>query len=343
MVQPLVSFIIPSYNIPETMIRECVESVCELDLQTDEFEVIIVDDGSDIPVQNPLPLNSSHVTVVRQDNQGLSAARNAGMDIARGEYIQFLDADDKLLKDSYDRCLHMLRQERPDILKFLYTDSEKQTTRHLSSTTWTSGADFMMANNLQPGACAYLFRRSLLGNLKFTRGIYHEDEEFTTLLFLRAGKTVITDARAYYYYKRSDSITLSLDSGSVRKRLDDFYNVILRIKSLCTDIKNGKTHEANELPTYKTESKAVNALQRRLNQASVDYIINVIRLHRREKHGLSGMAKYRYVKKKLDTALTQMKSDSLFPLPPASCNRKYSLFRLLANHKPLRNILLLAV
>ncbi|MCF0188180.1 MAG: glycosyltransferase family 2 protein, partial [Bacteroidaceae bacterium] len=92
------SFIIPAYNVPQEMLRECLTSIVRSVEGTPiahNCEIIIIDDGSTTPVsppETPMP-----VAIYRQTNQGLSAARNAGIRLATKEYIQFLDADDTLI------------------------------------------------------------------------------------------------------------------------------------------------------------------------------------------------------------------------------------------------------
>ncbi len=323
MCQPLISFIIPYYNIPEELFRNCLMSVLNLELQVHEREIIIVDDGSYIPLDSSWADENNNVFIIRQENKGLSAARNSGIDKARGIYIQFIDSDDQIIAYLYNQCIAILRNEQPDILKFHYEFDDAKHNNTISFDTWQSGTDFMIHNNLETGACAYLFKRDVLDNLRFTEGIYHEDEEFTPLLFLRAKKMIVTDAKAYYYLQRPHSITKSIDSESVNKRLDDFYQIILRLKTL--------NETLGEL----------SPLKRRIDQASMDYIINVIRLFAQENHCLKGVAKFRYVKRQLENNISKMRSDSLFPLPKASYTRNYSLFRFMTNRKPLRAFLCL--
>jgi glycosyltransferase involved in cell wall biosynthesis len=84
-----ISFIITYHNEPLEMLTECVQHVLALPLYPGEREILLIDDGSVIPAPD-----FDGVSVVRQENQGLSAARNKGIELAQGEYIQFLDADD---------------------------------------------------------------------------------------------------------------------------------------------------------------------------------------------------------------------------------------------------------
>ena len=118
---PLVSFIITYYNLPVDMLHECIGSIMQLPLQSEEREIILIDDGSDITPLNEIIDYRDEVIYLRQHNQGLSTARNVGVDISKGRYIQFIDADDCLIKGGYEHCLSILRKESPDMVIFNFT------------------------------------------------------------------------------------------------------------------------------------------------------------------------------------------------------------------------------
>ena len=100
--QPLISFIIACYNLPADLVKACVGSITALTLSRDQREIIVIDDGSDV---SPLPELQEYlddITYIRQRNQGLSAARNKGIDLCKGRYIQFVDGDDMLNTPVYE-------------------------------------------------------------------------------------------------------------------------------------------------------------------------------------------------------------------------------------------------
>ncbi|MDE6689053.1 MAG: glycosyltransferase, partial [Prevotella sp.] len=114
----LISFIIPVYNIPADMLHECIESILALSLRSYEREIIIVDDGSDVPAINFLNDFLNEIVYIRQRNGGLSKARNRGLQNATGKYIQFVDGDDTLLSNMYEHWLDIARFQEPDIVTF---------------------------------------------------------------------------------------------------------------------------------------------------------------------------------------------------------------------------------
>ena len=101
---PLVSFIITAYNIEASLLRSCIESILGLSLNPENREIIVIDDGSETPAITSLLDVCDNLIYVRQRNQGLSVARNRGIDIAQGDFIQFIDGDDSLLQFTYEHC-----------------------------------------------------------------------------------------------------------------------------------------------------------------------------------------------------------------------------------------------
>ena len=119
--RPLISFIVTTYNLQPELLAECLDSIIALSLSDLEREVILVDDGSDIPAIMQLADYQDNIIYIRQSNRGLSEARNAGMRIATGKYIQFVDGDDKLLPTPYEHCVDIARYNDPDVVMFNFT------------------------------------------------------------------------------------------------------------------------------------------------------------------------------------------------------------------------------
>lgn len=301
--QPLVSFIIAYYNLSPQMLKECIESIMALSLSDTERQIIVVDDGSTCSPLDAISHLMEHIVYLRQQNGGLSAARNAGLRMANGEYIQFVDADDTLITAPYNHCLDIVRQQHPDVVMFDFTNEENEPkTDSYNTDDPLTGAEYLSHNNLQATACCYLFRQSILGQLRFTPGIYHEDEEFTPQLLLRAESILSTNAQAYYYRQRRESITTTTDIRTTLRRLGDCHTVI-----------NKLAHLADILPFSERQ-----ALQRRVAQLTMDYIYNII-VQTRSRH---------YLERKLAI----LRREGLFPLPDRDYTLKYSWFRRLTNN-----------
>ena len=98
-------------------------------LNAKEREIILVDDGSDICAINGLTEYLQDIIYLRQPNQGASVARNYGMMIAKGRFIQFVDGDDYLVQTAYEHCLDIVRYHQPDIVTFNYVKRMKIESR----------------------------------------------------------------------------------------------------------------------------------------------------------------------------------------------------------------------
>lgn len=304
--KPLITFIIPVYNIPEPMVRECIDSILALSMDDSDREIIVIDDGSDTPAETML--YRYPVTCIRQDNGGLSRARNTGLRHANGQYIQLVDADDKLLKPAYDHCITLARQQQPDIILFDFT-RQVGTSSCWHDAQPVTGTQLMTRHNIQASACGYLFKATLPGTLTFTPGIYHEDEEFTPLLLLKAETVVKTDAKAYFYRPREQSITTDHHTQAVAKRLEDHREIILRL------------HErAVALPDAQRK-----ALLRRTHQLTMDFVYKVMmEIGNRQQQ---------------ESQLAILQETGLFPLPPYDYTSKYKWFRRISSLRIGRAVL----
>lgn len=308
--QPLVTFIITYYNLPVPMLCECINSILALSLSASEREIIVIDDGSDVSPMNGLMQYGDDIIYVRQKNSGLSVARNKGIDMAQGTFLQFVDADDHLIQAPYEHCLDIIRYKKGiDMVMFDFT-STKKTQQSFNDSEVVSGTTYMYSHNIHATAWGYLFRKVTLSELRFTPGIWHEDEEFTPQLLIRAEHVCITDAKAYFYYKHKDSITTHKDEESKAKRFDDIRGVLDRLQYLCD-----RVPQADRI-----------ALQRRVAQLTMDYIYQII-IQQRSKQALND-------------CISDLSSKGLFPLPDRDYSQKYKWFRKMTNTSLGRTILL---
>lgn len=308
--KPLVSFILTYYNQPVQLLCECIDSILALSLRSFEREIIIIDDGSRVSPMNGLMQYADEITYVRQKNGGLSVARNKGIEMAQGIYIQFADADDHLIQVPYEHCLDIIRLNADiDMVMFDFTSYSTKETEY-NDTAVMTGSEYMMKHNIHSSACGYLFKRTTLSKLRFTPGIWHEDEEFTPQLLIRAEHVCATDAKAYYYYKHKGTITTHEDEESKAKRFDDIRGVLDRLQFLCD-----RVPQADRV-----------ALQRRVAQLTMDYIYQVIMQQRSQKA--------------LNACIDELSSKGLFPLPDRNYSQKYKWFRKMTNTRLGRTILL---
>ena len=284
------------------MLHDCLDSILRLSLRKHEREIIVIDDGSNISPINNLENYIDDIIYIRQKNGGLGNARNRGLLNATGQYIQFVDADDALITNQYEHCLDLARFQAPDMVMFEFSRKEN-SQKIYSDQKLVTGRYLLRHQNIKATACGYLFKATVLGNLRFTPGIYHEDEEFTPLLILRAGTILQTDAEAYFYRTREESITTSQNIRNTIKRLNDFKAIIYRLNQFSAVIPGSDRM----------------ALLRRIHQLTMDYIYKVI-VDTQNKHYL-------------DRELEELRKKGLFPLPDKDYTTKYKWFRRLCNTK----------
>lgn len=299
----MISFIITTYNLPVEMLRECFDSIMALSLTREQREIILIDDGSETSPLYGLSTYADDIIYLRQPNSGLSVARNTGLKLATGKFIQFVDGDDSLIQADYEHCVDLIRYHEPVDMVMFFATQTKNHPVDFSCEGPMTGVNYMEANNVRAAAWGYVFRKECLGDLRFTQGIFHEDEEFTPQLLLRVKSLYVTKAKAYYYRKRNGSITHSLSKENKDKRLGDTLGVILRLKEIAGNCEDNKRV----------------ALERRVAQLTMDYLVNIIRLTRSHD--------------KLNEAIATLTGNGLYPLPDKHYTRKYALFRRLIQNK----------
>lgn len=176
---PAVSIIMPVYN-GWPYVREAVDSVLEQTLSN--WELIVVNDGSTDSTEEYLTsLADSRITVIHQDNQGVSVARNAALDIAKGEFITFLDADDVLPPNSlHVRLNWMAISQSIDVLDGAIEFRDEEMNRKIDRHTPHYSGDFLPPLlRLDPTVFRlffYFYRRSAVGGIRFKRGMTHSED-----------------------------------------------------------------------------------------------------------------------------------------------------------------------
>lgn len=226
------SIIIPVYNV-EQYLAKCLDSVLQQDIPLEEYEVIVVNDGSpdgSMAIAEYYASKYSSVKVITRPNGGLSAARNTGLEHAQGEYVWFVDSDDWIEPCSLKEITEFTSSNQLDVLcinlQLAFDDGHIEPysiTLHEGGKV-REGADFLCNVNMPPAAVCGIYRRDFLieNNLKFYEGILHEDQEFTPRAYYLAGRITLLDKPIYNYYQRTGSI---MKSGKSVKRCKDLLTV----------------------------------------------------------------------------------------------------------------------
>lgn len=306
--QPLISFIVTDYNIPDEMLTECLHSILALNLREEEREIILVDDGSQANVLAQIGPLADELIYIRQRNQGLSVARNTGIQAAQGRYIQFVDGDDALIPEVYNKCLQLLSEEQMDMLLFRASRDKKVKDDFDADGPFT-GREYMLTHNLHAAAWGYIFLKQMLRGIRFVPGQLHEDEEFTARLTIQADAIYEVKTAAYFYRERDNSITTTDSPEMKERRLDDVEQILYHLQEL-----------AYNLPPKDSE-----ALERRIAQLTMDYLYNIMRLT--------------HSPAILEQRIARLREKELFPLPAKNYTRKYTLFRLMTVNKLARAVM----
>ena len=211
----VLSIIVPVYKV-EKYLCKCVESI--LSQTYSNLEIILVDDGSldGCPsICDAFALRDSRVKVIHKENGGLSSARNAGLDVATGEYIGFVDGDDYIDPKMYEKLYSVLVEDEADmaVCNFQFVDSKENPLRRPTPvpTGTYSGREalaFLQNKNYGPfvSACNKLFSKSLFTISRFPVGKLNEDNLTAYKRICECNKVSMISDSLYFYRQRPDSI-----------------------------------------------------------------------------------------------------------------------------------------
>ena len=228
--EKLLSVIIPVYNTAPYLER-CIGSIRKQSYQA--LEIICVDNNStdnSLEVLKHFAAEDPRILVLEQPKQGVSAARNMGIQNARGTYITFVDSDDAIDPDMYRTLVEVLEEDQTDISHCGYrryaTDGTVTdimgTEEHLVETRWEAINHLLRGEKYTGSLCNKIYKSSLFTELKMDESIGHnEDVLLNFQLFNAAEKTTFLDKPFYWYYIRKESATSS--SNNVVRRNNTLY------------------------------------------------------------------------------------------------------------------------
>ena len=213
-----ISLIIPVFNV-EKYIERCLLSCINQNISCDDYEIIVVNDGTpdrSMDIVNEYHKNYPHlIKTFSQENKGLSAARNAGLKLAKGDYIWFIDSDDWITTDCLSSIYLKIQKETPDILALcaanIINEKAIRRNKYLDETPKTGKDAFNKM--ISPCAPFSIYKRDFLikNNLFFYEGIYHEDSEFMPRAYYNASKVSFHNDIVYNVYPNPQSITRTVN------------------------------------------------------------------------------------------------------------------------------------
>lgn len=220
----MLSVIIPVYNVEKYLAR-CIQSVLEQTYA--DMEIILVDDGS--PDSCPVICDEfaekdTRIKVIHKENGGLSSARNAGLEICKGDYIFFIDSDDWLADENV--ISDFIRKAESEHSDFVYSlmnkVDDKKRSELKANERFLEDDLFFLSNPYLFSACNKLYAHTLLQHLQFVTGRINEDVDVIPLVFCHAKNVSRLNRATYNYYENPESITRRQFS---EKRFDMFKSV----------------------------------------------------------------------------------------------------------------------
>ena len=228
------SIIIPVYCVESTL-KRCVESVRRQTVA--DLEIILVDDGS--PDRCPQLCDEwaqtdHRVSVVHKPNGGLSDARNAGLDVARGDIITFVDSDDYIDTDTYRQAMTLLAQDTTcDMVEYpiyWHHGAPEQAVLSFGDATYDDMGRYWLHGQAyrHTYACNKLYRRQLFDGVRFPVGRVFEDVATLPLLLNKARRIRTTTQGLYYYCANAGGITATAQAPELTMLLESHLSVLSR-------------------------------------------------------------------------------------------------------------------
>lgn len=260
------SIIIPVYNAEKHLSR-CLDSLLPQGLSPTDYEIILVNDGStdgSLKIAEAYAAEDSQIKIYSQDNAGIGAARNLGIDKAKGTYLYFIDADDYVVHEVFHLLINRMEIQNLDLCTF---NSEVCTNQHLLPTKGThrfveseedvlNGIDYIAKNGFKNEVWWYFIKRDVLNtlNLRFIVGRWIEDSIFTVQLFLNANRIGHENLNIHRHVITAQSAMTSKGDEKYLKVIRDIAYAVTQFKPIINAL------DANE-PGYKTCLKRLKSRQ----------------------------------------------------------------------------------
>lgn len=239
-VDELISVIIPVYNVEEYL-EDCINSICNQTYK--KIEIIIVDDGSTDNsgvICDKLQKMDGRIHVFHTDNGGQGRARNIALDVAKGEYLIFVDSDDIIASNMIEELLCLIKAENADIVACDYAKFEKkpviisQPKKEIKKFDRREAIlDICKDTILKSYVWNKIFKKELFAYKRFSCNKVFEDAELLIEIVGDTEKVVYTNQRYYYYRTRMGSTVYQTNKKKFLNELDAYENQLLYAKKEC--------------------------------------------------------------------------------------------------------------
>lgn len=241
------SIIIPVYN-SESFLPTCLNSLLSQGLDSDAYEILIINDGSkdkSLEVSQLYANNHKNILVFDKENGGVGSARNKGISIARGKYIYFIDPDDYLVEDVLHVLLDKAEENNLDILTFkskqvrkVEISNYKNTPSELEMSPTTNGLDYISGNTYKNEVWWYLIKKEFIEEhqIQFIEGRWMEDAIFTTQAILKAKLIAHINLNAHRHLIVAGSAMTNKEPSHYLKVIEDNRNAAIVFESLIDEL-----------------------------------------------------------------------------------------------------------
>ncbi|MCL1982891.1 MAG: glycosyltransferase, partial [Clostridiales bacterium] len=233
-IQPLISVVVPIYKV-EPYLRQCIDSIIAQTYKN--LEIILVDDGSPDDcgkICDEYARGDHRIIVVHKENGGLSDARNAGIEIANGEFITYIDSDDWVAYDMIEFLYRNLISHDADIstcgIFDVYKNEIIPKCKNLEVQVFESEQavfECFKGEKCVVSACAKLYRKNIFDYTRYPTGKYYEDLLVIIDVFYLA-KVIVINTDSKYYYRQRIGSTIHTEYGQTKVELIDAWEQVLR-------------------------------------------------------------------------------------------------------------------
>lgn len=239
MLNKLLSVIVPVYNT-EKYLNRCIQSIVNQTYKN--LEIILIDDGSTDNSGNlcdKWAKKDDRIIVIHQKNAGVSSARNVGLDIAKGEYITFVDSDDYIENNTYENVVNVFELYKVDIVAFQCIMELYKLKRYMTKSKYglidykvdkTPILDMFLEKHEQFYLWCTVFKRNIIEQIRFIEDLkFGEDCYFSFDTILNSNSMYIMNETYYHYWCNEESATRKFDCNKWKIKIENYYRIWLLI------------------------------------------------------------------------------------------------------------------
>lgn len=243
------SIIVPVYNV-EKYLERCVSSLVNQDIQKESYEIILVNDGSTDQsgeIARRIVSQYDNIRLIEQENKGLSGARNSGMDVARGEYLMFVDSDDMLFPNVISKIVQTADDNNLDACAYRIIYYDAEGNKHYGSIQpfdphQVYDGRYALTHGADIGAVwLVLYSRAMIekNHLRFLEKIYHQDVDFNLRMYAYADRMMFMDLVAYCYCYNDTAISRVTSNAKAIKHISDDLTIVRHIRDFSENDSHG--------------------------------------------------------------------------------------------------------